>query len=90
MSVWASDSSPQGEAKMAEGTIKKLTDKGFGFIKVGDGKDLFFHSSSVGVIRRFKTGQRIGASKPAGTVESSSELLRLASGCGLDSRVLPL
>jgi len=26
---------------MAEGTIKKLTDKGFGFIKVGNGKDLF-------------------------------------------------
>ena len=32
---------------MAEGTIKKLTDKGFGFIKVGDGKDLFFHSKSL-------------------------------------------
>jgi cold shock protein len=32
---------------MAEGTIKKLTDKGFGFIKVGGEKDLFFHSKSV-------------------------------------------
>lgn len=32
---------------MAEGTIKKLTDKGFGFITVGPGKDLFFHSSAV-------------------------------------------
>ena len=32
---------------MAEGTIKKLTDRGFGFIKMGTGKDLFFHSSSV-------------------------------------------
>jgi len=32
---------------MAEGTIKKLTDKGFGFINVGNGKDLFFHSKSV-------------------------------------------
>jgi cold shock protein len=32
---------------MAEGTIKKLTDKGFGFIKTGGAKDLFFHSSSV-------------------------------------------
>ena len=32
---------------MAEGTIKKLTDKGFGFIKVGGEKDLFFHSNSV-------------------------------------------
>jgi cold shock protein len=32
---------------MAEGTIKKLTDKGFGFINTGNGKDLFFHSSSL-------------------------------------------
>ncbi len=32
---------------MAEGTIKRLTDKGFGFIDTGGSKDLFFHSSSV-------------------------------------------
>jgi CspA family cold shock protein len=32
---------------MAEGSIKKLTDKGFGFIKTGSEKDLFFHSSSL-------------------------------------------
>ena len=32
---------------MAEGTIKRLTDKGFGFIDDGSGKDMFFHSSSV-------------------------------------------
>lgn len=30
------------------GTIKKLTDKGFGFITVaGQDKDLFFHSKSL-------------------------------------------
>lgn len=33
--------------QMTSGTIKKLTDKGFGFISVGGGKDLFFHSKSV-------------------------------------------
>jgi CspA family cold shock protein len=32
---------------MAEGTIKRLTDRGFGFIDTGKGKDLFFHSSAV-------------------------------------------
>ncbi len=33
---------------MPEGTIKKLlTDKGFGFIALGGGKDMFFHSSSL-------------------------------------------
>jgi CspA family cold shock protein len=32
---------------MSEGTIKRLTDKGFGFIEDGTGKDVFFHSSSL-------------------------------------------
>ena len=32
---------------MPEGTIKKMTDKGFGFISTASGNDLFFHSSSV-------------------------------------------
>jgi CspA family cold shock protein len=32
---------------MAEGTIKKLTNKGFGFIKTDSDKDLFFHSKSL-------------------------------------------
>jgi len=32
---------------MAEGIIKKLTNKGFGFIKTEGDKDLFFHSSAL-------------------------------------------
>ncbi|MCA9114350.1 MAG: cold shock domain-containing protein [Planctomycetaceae bacterium] len=32
---------------MAEGTIKRMTNKGFGFIENGTGTDMFFHSSSV-------------------------------------------
>ena len=32
---------------MAEGTIKRVTDRGFGFIKTDGDKDLFFHNSSV-------------------------------------------
>ena len=32
---------------MAEGTIKRLTDKGFGFIDTGTSQDMFFHSSNV-------------------------------------------
>jgi cold shock protein len=32
---------------MAEGTIKKKTEKGFGFIRTSKGQDLFFHMSSV-------------------------------------------
>ena len=32
---------------MAQGKIKKITQKGFGFISTTEGTDLFFHSSSV-------------------------------------------
>ena len=32
---------------MTEGTIKKITEKGFGFIQTPSGKDLFFHRSAV-------------------------------------------
>ena len=32
---------------MAEGTIKKLTDKGYGFIQTDGGADMFFHSSNL-------------------------------------------
>jgi len=32
---------------MADGTIKKLTDKGFGFISTDTGEDMFFHMSNL-------------------------------------------
>lgn len=32
---------------MAEGTIKRLMENGFGFIDTGSKKDMFFHSSNV-------------------------------------------
>ena len=34
-------------SEMAEGKIKRITEKGFGFIETGDEKDMFFHSSNV-------------------------------------------
>ena len=54
---------------MPEGTVKKLTDKGFGFIKTGNGdKDLFFHSSSVqdGSFDDLREGQRVSFSEGRG------------------------
>jgi cold shock protein len=46
---------------MAEGTIKRVTDKGFGFIENGTGQDMFFHSSSVegGGYDSLREGQRV-------------------------------
>lgn len=46
---------------MAEGTIKRITEKGFGFIEDGSGKDMFFHSSCVanGAYDQLSEGQRV-------------------------------
>jgi len=37
----------QGIRQMSQGIIKRLTDRGFGFIDTGSDKDMFFHSSNV-------------------------------------------
>ena len=46
---------------MAEGKIKRMTDRGFGFIDDGTDKDMFFHSSSVqaGRFDELREGQRV-------------------------------
>ncbi|MCO6456524.1 MAG: cold-shock protein [Pirellulaceae bacterium] len=46
---------------MAEGRIKRITDKGFGFIETGTDKDMFFHSSAVtnGRFDELREGQRV-------------------------------
>lgn len=46
---------------MSEGTIKRLTNKGFGFIEDGSGKDMFFHCSAVegATYEELQEGQRV-------------------------------
>ena len=53
---------------MAEGTIKKVTQKGFGFIDSETGEDLFFHSSNVeGVtFEELQEGQRVSYTEERG------------------------
>jgi CspA family cold shock protein len=65
---------------MAEGVIKKLTDKGFGFIDIGGGKDLFFHMSAVEGARfeELQPGQRVSfveGQSPKGPRAESVRLL---------------
>jgi CspA family cold shock protein len=54
--------------KMAEGKIKRLTDRGFGFIDVGKEKDLFFHSSSVQgtTFDQLREGQKVSFTEGRG------------------------
>ena len=53
---------------MAEGTIKRLMDKGFGFINTGKAKDLFFHSSKVAgtSFEQLQEGQRVSYTEAQG------------------------
>jgi CspA family cold shock protein len=53
---------------MAEGTIKRLTDKGFGFIETSTGQDLFFHRSAVEGARfeDLQQGQRVSFTQGQG------------------------
>jgi CspA family cold shock protein len=53
--------------RMAEGVIKRLTDKGFGFIDAG-GKDLFFHRSAVegAQFEELREGQRVSFTEGQG------------------------
>ncbi len=53
---------------MAEGTIKRLTDKGFGFIDTGGDNDMFFHSSNLDGVtyEELQEGQRVSFTEGQG------------------------
>jgi CspA family cold shock protein len=53
---------------MPEGTIKRKTDKGFGFIDTGTDKDMFFHSSNVegSDYELLEVGQRVSYTEGRG------------------------
>ena len=53
---------------MAEGTIKRLTDRGFGFINTGGDKELFFHSNDLEGVSfdDLKAGQKVSFTEGMG------------------------
>lgn len=63
---------------MAEGTIKRLTDKGFGFISSESGNDLFFHMSSVEGVRfdELREGQKVSFNEGRGPKGPRAENVR--------------
>lgn len=65
--------------KVAEGTIKRLTDKGFGFIETRSRKDIFFHSSALEGVTfdQLQTGQRVSYEEGEGPKGPRAESVRL-------------
>ncbi len=63
---------------MSEGTIKRLTDKGFGFISNDSGTDLFFHMSSVQGVRfeELQEGQKVAFEEGRGPKGPRAENVR--------------
>jgi cold shock protein len=70
----------EDESSMAEGTIKKLTEKGFGFIDLGGGKDLFFHMSNLEGVQfdDLHEGQRVTFTEGSGPKGPRAENVRPA------------
>lgn len=64
---------------MAEGTIKRLTEKGFGFIDTGTGKDMFFHMSNLDGMRYedLQEGQRVSFDEGMGPKGPRAENVRV-------------
>lgn len=64
---------------MAEGIIKRLTDKGFGFIDTGSGKDIFFHSADLDGIAydELQEGQRVSYTEGQGPKGPRAENVKL-------------
>ena len=67
------------KAIMETGTIKRLTDKGFGFITSGGGKDYFFHRSAVEGVRfeELREGQNVSFNAVRGPKGPTAENVRL-------------
>lgn len=63
---------------LAAGSIKRLTDKGFGFIETESGGDLFFHSSVVqgAVFEQLQVGQRVEFAQGQGPKGPRAETVR--------------
>lgn len=63
---------------MSEGTIKRKTERGFGFIRTNRGNDLFFHMSSVdgATFESLREGQRVSFVETKGDKGPRAENVR--------------
>ena len=63
---------------MAQGTIKRLTDKGFGFIANSSGTDMFFHQSALEGVRfeELREGDKVSYNEGRGPKGPRAENVR--------------
>jgi CspA family cold shock protein len=61
------------------GTIKRLTDKGFGFIAASDGSEYFFHQSACADVRfdELREGQSVTFDRGQGPKGPRAENVRV-------------
>jgi CspA family cold shock protein len=67
-------------ATTMNGTIKRLTDKGFGFIAASDGTEYFFHQSACGGVRfdELREGQSVTFERGQGPKGPRAENVRVS------------
>jgi CspA family cold shock protein len=79
---WIGYSAFYSEATMAtmNGTIKRMTDKGFGFIAASDGTEYFFHQSACTGTRfdQLREGQAVTFERGQGPKGPRAENVRVA------------
>jgi len=65
---------------MANGKIKRLTDKGFGFIETESGKDMFFHKSNLEGVsyESLQVGQQVSFTEARGPKGPQAEKVKPA------------
>ena len=65
---------------MAEGKIKRLTGKSFGFIEAGDGNEVFFHMSNLADVKfeELREGQKVTYDEVEGPKGLSAENVKPA------------
>jgi CspA family cold shock protein len=64
---------------MENGKIKRLTEKGFGFIETASGKDMFFHKSDVAGVtyETLQVGQPVSFTEAMGAKGPRAENVKL-------------
>jgi CspA family cold shock protein len=67
------------QQRMAEGTIKRKTNRGFGFIRTNRGRDIYFDMAAVDGVTfaELREGQRVSYTEITGGTKPRAENVKL-------------